>query len=28
MRRRALPGGSMMPGQQFPQPGTGTGQYL
>jgi hypothetical protein len=28
MRRRALPGGSMIPGQQFPQPGTGTGQYL
>jgi Bacterial proteasome activator len=28
MRRRALPGGPTMPGQQFPQPGTGTGQYL
>jgi hypothetical protein len=28
MRRRALPGGPSLPGQQLPMPGTGTGQYL
>jgi hypothetical protein len=28
MRRRALPGAPSLPGQQIPQPGSGTGQYL